>query len=423
MLAILSALLLAAAPGAAPALPPDALATGVGAPTFAPVRVALARIAAADAAELSRVLRADFEAAGVPLVVDGRVEAAGPFRSEDPPLRAAALAGADRVLGVVRRGPNQLDWHVVDAVDGSGARNGVTGRSPEQLAHRVADAVLQHLGRLAGPLFDGELAAVRRRPGVWEVVLLDLTGKNERVLFQDTRPVSSPAWIGRDALAVTVYRGPSGRPQLWRVDLATRRARPLLAIGRGTYGASFSHDGTRLACVVRNDAGGAEVWIANADGTEPRPLVAAASGTSAIASDPVFAPDGRVVFSWDRDGAPRLYAAEEGGTPRRLLRGGLAQELAPRVSRSGRLAFLGRSAGQYRVHVGGLDGSVQPLDDGSAGEASWSSDGAGLAFFRSGARGRELVVAAGGEPVAWPVVGMLESPAWAPRAASLSSRR
>ena len=90
--------------------------------------------------------------------------------------------------------------------------------------------------------------------------------------------------------------------------------RKLLSGFSYTDSPDWSPRGDRLAFVVRT-GGGFDIWVANADGTGPRPVVTGGSN-----ENPHWAPNGRlIVFSSNRGGARGIWITDLAGQMVRRL--------------------------------------------------------------------------------------------------------
>lgn len=134
------------------------------------------------------------------------------------------------------------------------------------------------------------------------------------------------------------------------------RLLPLVADSATNVQARYSPDLTRLVyCSDRGGAGNFDIWLADADGGNPRRLTT----DPALENAPAWTPDGRrIVFTSSRTGRNQVYVMNLDGSGVRALTTGTAANQEPAVSPSGaQLAFVSV--------VGGAGGVVtQPLDGG-----------------------------------------------------------
>jgi hypothetical protein len=143
---------------------------------------------------------------------------------------------------------------------------------------------------------------------------------------------------------------------------------------------AWSPDGTRIAFTSDRHVL-PEVYIANADGTNPLRLTA-----GGINSHPAWSPDGsRIAFVSQRDGNPELYVVNADGTNPVRLTNHPATDGDPAWSPDGsRIAFSSLRNGDQNIFVMNADGSgVTRLTTGGADyQPALSPDGRSLAFTR-----------------------------------------
>src|SRR6185369_14760105 len=107
---------------------------------------------------------------------------------------------------------------------------------------------------------------------------------------------------------------------LWRVPLDTSGTQPQLqktgAPGESNAGARISADGSRIV-FESSRTGSTEIWIANVDGSNPRPLT---SFGGPVTGSPAWSPDGeRIAFDSRAEGRPHIYVVPSaGGRPQRI---------------------------------------------------------------------------------------------------------
>jgi len=426
----LAALLLAALSPAAAQERPTIV---VGSPDFRPLPIAVAAFQAegdpraAAAAEATDVVRSDLVLSGLFDVIDPKSFLADPSEGYAPTaIRFARWAdvGADGLAKArVRRDANgtglEGELHLYEVRGGRVVVNrAVRANDPRALAHLLADEIVRYYTREPG-VFSTRIAAIRKSPGLWELVLFDVDGANPRVLLSERSILLAPAWRpdGKELL-VTSYR--TGRPELWAYRLQDRAFRPLG--GRpNAMGGSYSPDGRRIAFTV-TERGNSDVWVMNADGTGARQL----TKEPAIDVSPTWSPDGRrIAFTSDRAGTPQLYVmSPEGGELRRLTFQGNYNQTPQWSPRGDQIAFTARDERKVFdvFSVSPESGAITRLtqDQGRTNEEpSWAPNGRLVVFRtdRNGAtqlvisdpKGDRQTVIAGGKG------GDLSAPAWGPR--------
>jgi tricorn protease len=126
-----------------------------------------------------------------------------------------------------------------------------------------------------------------------------------------------------------------------------------------------------------------DLWVMNADGTDPRRLTV----DEGIESDPCLSPDGKLIaFSAQYDGNTDVYTVPvEGGVPVRLtwhpgndVVRGFTTDGSAVLFISQRSSFTGRYSQLFTVGING--GYPQQLEIPNAYYASWSPDGTRMAY-------------------------------------------
>jgi TolB protein len=260
-----------------------------------------------------------------------------------------------------------------------------------QVAHAFADDVVQYYTREPG-VFRTRILGVRKVAVGREIVVFDVDGQRAEVLHRDPGIVLLPAWRpDGKAILFTTYR--AGRPELWVLDLASRRSQRLLALGDLTTGGVYSPDGTRIAFTA-SVGGNSDVWVANADGTGARRLTT----DPGIDGSPTWSPDGRrICFVSNRAGNPHLYVMNADGSEQRRITFQGNYNQTPRWSPRGDVvAFTARDERRvFDVFTVAPDtGTIQRVtqDQGRTNEEpTWAPNGR-LLSFTSDRQGRPQLV-------------------------------
>jgi hypothetical protein len=161
--------------------------------------------------------------------------------------------------------------------------------------------------------------------------------------------------------------------------------------------------------------GNAEIYIMNADGSNPQRL----TNDPAYDAWPVWSPDGsQIAFTSTRNGKADIYIMNSDGSNLRQLTYDDASDIWPDWSPDGsQIAFVSRRDGNFEVYVINVDGSnLQRLTNTSSHEdfATWSPDGSQIIFSRvEGNDGTYIVNADGSDERQLTEIVVLE-PAWSP---------
>jgi TolB protein len=254
--------------------------------------------------------------------------------------------------------------------------------------HRLADDITLYLTGIPGCAAT-RIAFVRADGPVKELHLVDADGRNQEVVTALRSIVLSPAWDAEGSrLAFTTFH--RGGPQLVALRLADGRMSTLC--GRGTPGAAaYSPDGRWIA-YSSTETGDAEIFVARADGSEPRRL----TFHPAIDTSPGWAPSGqRLVFTSDRTGTPQLFLADADGVHLDQITFDGDWNDSPDWSRRGnRIVHVCLIDKRFELALIRPDGSGwQRLTTGGGCEnPTWAPDGRHVVFARSQGGSRSLWV-------------------------------
>jgi eukaryotic-like serine/threonine-protein kinase len=158
--------------------------------------------------------------------------------------------------------------------------------------------------------------------------------------------------IGANATSLTIaangsrllYSTVSINFDMRRVDLTAADAKPerFLSSTRYEGSPSYSPDGKRIA-FSSNRGGAREIWIADADGTNPAPLTSFSDG---VAGSPKWSPDGQTIaFDARPGGNADVYAVPAGGGAVKRLTDSPGQDHQPTWSPDGEWIYFGSTRG------------------------------------------------------------------------------
>jgi hypothetical protein len=151
--------------------------------------------------------------------------------------------------------------------------------------------------------------------------------------------------------------------------------------------------GSGRIAFVSNREGNDEIYIMNADGSQPMNL----SNNPASDVFPAWSPDGaRIAFTSNRDGNNEIYVMNANGAYQVRLTNHWATDEYPAWSPDGtRIAFASKRDGDYEVYVMNPDGTnVTRLTDTPAlnDQPAWSPDGKQIAYESERDGNKEIYV-------------------------------
>lgn len=261
--------------------------------------------------------------------------------------------------------------------------------------HRVSDAVVEWA--TGEPGIAATRVAFRRKRGGGagsDIYVVDADGHGLRQVTHDTSIVYSPALSPDGRRVMYVSYAEHGRPAVFEKDLRTGATRPVSAEPGVNITPTYRPDGRRVL-LARSAGGGTEIFELEAD-----PLCCARRVTNTPAGDalgPAYSPDGRrFAFEASALGQPHVYVQRvEGGGPgivSRYVYGEEGRANSPDWSpRGDRLAYQAWVEGVFQIVTVNADGSDRRVltSRGSNEDPSWAPDGRHVVFAsdRRGYRG------------------------------------
>jgi len=284
------------------------------------------------------------------------------------------------------------------------------------LAHQVADEIVLAVKGVPG-IASTRIAMIGSVGGRKDLYMCDADGGR---LVQVTRQGAvclAPAW-SPDADYVVYTSFHKGYPDIYRIDLASRRRTRTVGYPGLNTGACISRDGRNMALTLSKD-GNPELYVLDLRGGRVTRLT---NTRGAAEASPSWSPDGKqIVYVSDSSGSPQLYIiSRAGGQPRRIsFRGN--ENVAPDWGPDGRIAYSSRRGGRYQICV--LDpASRDPVqltsDYVDHEDPSWAPDGRHIVYARTARYESSLYILdtlGDGEIRLTTMKGDWYSPAWSPK--------
>jgi TolB protein len=231
------------------------------------------------------------------------------YESSVKDKRALAHAMANDVVRVVTGKRGIFHTHLAFICDG-------TGKKELYISDYDGENVIQ-LTRLqslvVGPAWapDGNTLFFsvfrRHRKNIRNIDLMSYhlrTGKLD--LISNQKGMNSGAAISPDGKRVALTMSFKGNPEIYSVDLSTKKGKRLTFNNSNDVDPSWSPDGNKIA-YVSDRRGKPMVWLMNADGSDKERPIVAGLGAGQYHASPNFSPDGnKLVYSnWEKASSAR----------------------------------------------------------------------------------------------------------------------
>ncbi|MEZ5503879.1 MAG: Tol-Pal system beta propeller repeat protein TolB [Halioglobus sp.] len=219
------------------------------------------------------------------------------------------------------------------------------------LAHRVADAVYKQLTGVPGAFATKLLyISVTRVPGGKDysrLTMSDSDGARPIVVLETQEPLLAPTW-SPDGKEIAYVSFETGRPAIYRQELATGRRQQLTNFKGLNSSPAWSPDGKSMAMVLSKD-GNPDIYVMDLATKQLTQI----TRHYAIDTEPAWMPDGQsLLFTSDRGGKPQIYRYDmrSGKTDRVTYEG--SYNARARVSQDGRtMVLVHQQDGRFHIAV------------------------------------------------------------------------
>ncbi len=365
--------------------------SGVGA-TQLPIAIAKFRDEDKTNQILSTIIRADLERSGVFIGQDVNSVIDETTAPVIPEWRARAVDAL--VTGsVTRLADGRLDvrfklWDIVKGTEIGGQSTAVVAADLRLAAHRIADYVFEKLTGDKG-VFATRMAYVTKGGGRYTLRVADADGEAAQVALNSPEPIISPAWSpdGRELAYVSFE---AQKAVVYVQDILTGKRRKVANFRGSNSAPAWALDGRQLAVTLSRD-GGSQLFMIGRNGEDAKRL----TSSSAIDTEPVFAPDGRIYFVSDRGGGPQIYRMPSGGGAAERVTFVGGYNVSPTISADGRyMAYISQQGASFKLQLLDLVTGDAPraLTDTSNDESPSFAPNGKLLVYATRVQGRNVLM-------------------------------
>ncbi len=231
-------------------------------------------------------------------------------------------------------------------------------------------------GRPYGPAFSPDSTKIafynHLSNQTWSLYMMNSDGTNIQRLTSAPNMLDwSPDWSpdGTKLVFARSFPTPVWRSEIWMINPDGSDLHKVSDVDG--QGPDWSPDGSKIVYFNYVDGGG-DIWVMNADGTNPIKL------TYNPSEDwwPKFSPDGsKIAFQSKRDGNHEIYIMNNDGSNPVRLTNNSADDEDPNWSPDGtKIAFISMRDGHYEIYTMNADGSNQTritYSNGNAIDPDW----------------------------------------------------
>ncbi|MDG2411712.1 MAG: Tol-Pal system beta propeller repeat protein TolB [Halioglobus sp.] len=318
--------------------------------------------------------------------------------------------------------PVRVDYELYDVLRQTRILTGSQSGPPSEVrmvAHRVADAVYEKLTGVPGAFATKLLYITVDRQdgggGLSRLTLSDSDGASPVVLLKSGEPLLTPTW-SPDARHIAYVSFESGRPAIYRQELATGKRQQLTNFKGLNSSPAWSPDGRSMAMVL-SKGGNPDIYLMDLASGQLKQL----TRHYAIDTEPTWMPDGNaILFTSDRGGKPQIYRYDlrTGATDRVTFEG--SYNARPRISQDGRsMVMVHRQEGRFYIALQDLvTNRVQILTQTDLDESPSIAPNGSMVLYATKQAGRGILAAVavdGAAKFSLPArQGDVREPAWSP---------
>jgi TolB protein len=249
----------------------------------------------------------------------------------------------------------------------------------QKTADKLVDALLKKMFNIPGICSSRIALCVETSPGIKEIAISDIGGKNILKLTSNNTLCVEPAWTPDGKSLVYTLYGKS-YADLVQMDISHRKSRRVAQYPGLNSGGSVSPNGRNLALILSRD-NTVELYLKSLDGSSLKRL----TNSPAVEGCPCWSPRGsQLCYASDEGGSrPHLYTMDvpSGTNVRRLPTIG-SEAVSPDWSADDKIVYSAKSGGEYNLAVINMKGgdcdviTGQPIinSGGSWEGPSWAPD-------------------------------------------------
>lgn len=307
--------------------------------------------------DIAKIVSSDLRRSGLFAPIKTKDMLGQPHQSSDVHFRDWRAIDVDYVVvGKVKLGggsqPLQVQYELLDVVKQQRIlleKLSGTEAQIRDLAHAASDKIYEKITGIRGAFSTKILyvSAANRKNRSYNFRLYksDADGARDQLIVESEEPLLSPSWApnGRDIAYVSFE---SGRPAIYRQNLATGERQKLTNFRGLNSAPSWSPDGKKLAMVLSKD-GNPDIYVMDLASKNLRRL----TRSSAIDTEPSWYPDGKsLVFTSDRGRAPQIYKVSLAtGAIERLTFDGSYNARASVLPDNSGLVLVHQEQGQFHI--------------------------------------------------------------------------